>query len=153
GDNTRFSFRHIGAPPVCVAPALLPRRNCSWNDPMKTKTLSAALALTLSAGLAAFGASPAFAADAAAAPASAASAANAVRPEFATPFNAAQAAMKAGQGNEALAKLKEAEAIGNLSPYETYLVTRVRGPAAYAAGDMVTAERDFEASLASPLLP
>jgi hypothetical protein len=61
--------------------------------------------------------------------------------------------MKAGQGNEALAKLKEAEAIGNLSPYEAYLVTRVRGPAAYAAGDMVTAERDFEASLASPLLP
>jgi hypothetical protein len=120
---------------------------------MKTKTLSAALALTLSAGLTAFGASPAFAADNAAAPASAASAANAVRPEFATPFNAAQTAMKAGQGNEALAKLKEAEAIGNLSPYEAYLVTRVRGPAAYAAGDMVTAERDFEASLASPLLP
>jgi hypothetical protein len=120
---------------------------------MKTKTLSAALALTLSAGLAAFGASPAFAADTVAAPASAASAANAVRPEFATPFNAAQAAMKAGQGNEALAKLKEAEAIGNLSPYEAYLVTRVRGPAAYAAGDMVTAERDFEASLSSPLLP
>jgi hypothetical protein len=121
---------------------------------MKTNTLRAALALTLSAGLAAFGASPAFAAGAAAAPAaSAASAANAVRPEFATPFNAAQQAMKAGQGQEALAKLKEAEAIGNLSPYETYLVTRVRGPAAYAAGDMPTAERDFEASLNSPMLP
>jgi hypothetical protein len=120
---------------------------------MKSKSLRAALALTLSAGLAAFGASQAFAAGAAAEPASAASAANAVRPEFATPFNAAQTAMKAGQGNEALAKLKEAEAIGNLSPYESYLVTRVRGPAAYAAGDMVTAERDFEASLASPMLP
>jgi hypothetical protein len=119
---------------------------------MNTKSLRAALALTLSAGLVAFGASQAFAAGAAE-PASAASAANAVRPEFATPFNAAQTAMKAGQGNEALAKLKEAEAVGNLSPYESYLVTRVRGPAAYAAGDMVTAESAFEASINSPLLP
>ena len=120
---------------------------------MRSKPLRALLALTLSSGLAAIGASPALAATAAPAASAAASAANAVRPEFATPFNAAQTAMKAGQGPEALAKLKEAEAVGNLSPYESYLVTRVRAPAEYAAGDMAGAERDFEAVLSSSFLP
>jgi len=119
---------------------------------MRSKPLRALLALTLSSGLAAFATSPALAAAPEPA-ASAASAANAVRPEFATPFNAAQTAMKAGQGAEALAKLKEAEAVGNLSAYESYLVLRVRAPAEYAAGDMAAAERDFEGVVASPLLP
>jgi hypothetical protein len=119
---------------------------------MTSKPLRALLALTLSSGLAAFGTSPALAAAAEPA-ASAASSANAVRPEFATPFNAAQTAMKAGQGAEALAKLKEAEAVGNLSPYETYLVLRVRAPAEYTSNDMAGAERDFEAVLASSFLP
>jgi hypothetical protein len=120
---------------------------------MRTKPLRALLALTLASGLAAFGAGVAFAATAPAPAASAASAVNAVRPEFATPFNAAQAAMKANQGAEALAKLKEAEAVGNLSAYESYLVTRVRAPAEYAVGDMPGAERDFEAVLGSTYLP
>jgi hypothetical protein len=119
---------------------------------MRSKPLRALLALTLSSGLATFVAGPALAAAPEPA-ASAASAANAVRPEFATPFNAAQTAMKANQSAEALAKLKEAEAVGNLSAYESYLVLRVRAPAEYAAGDMAGAERDFESVLGSPLLP
>ena len=120
---------------------------------MRSKPLRALLALSLSSGLAACAPGAAARAAAAEPAASAASAVNAVRPEFATPFNAAQTAMKAGQGAEALAKLKEAEAIGNLSPYESYLVVRVRAPAEYAAGDMAGAERDFEAVLASSFLP
>jgi hypothetical protein len=120
---------------------------------MRSKPLRALLALTLSSGLAAFGTSSAFAATAAPAASAPSSPVNAVRPEFATPFNAAQSAMKAGQGAEALAKLKEAEAIGNLSPYESYLVVRVRAPAEYAADDMVAAERDFETVLGSSFLP
>jgi hypothetical protein len=79
--------------------------------------------------------------------------ANAVRPEFATPFNAAQAAIKAGDAAGALAKLKEAEALPNPTPYEHYLILRVRAPAEYAAGDLKSASADFQATLASDLLP
>jgi len=120
---------------------------------MSTKSLRAVLALTLTSGLVALGASPAQAAAPEPAASAASQPANAVRPEFAAPFTAAQTAMKAGQGAESLAKLKEAEAVGNLSPYEAYLVQRVRAPALYATGDLPGAERDFEAVLANPLLP
>jgi len=106
------------------------------------------LALIFAAGLAAGAAS------AADAPAAAASQpANAVRPEFATPFNAAQELLKAGKAKESIAKLKEAEAVGNLTPFEAYLVVRVRAPAEYAAGDLASAAKDFDAVLASDKLP
>lgn len=110
------------------------------------------LAVVTAAACATFVCGPAAAANAAPAPASAASG-NAVRPEFGNPFNAAQAAIKAGDAPTALAKLKEAEAVGNLSPYESYLVARVRGPALYTSGDLAGAEKDLEASLASSFLP
>ena len=92
---------------------------------------------------------------AAAAPASAPASmpANAVRPAFGTPFNAAQTALKAGNAQEALAKLKEAEAVGSLTPYEAYVLGRLRGPALYSTGDYAGAQREMEASLSSPLLP
>ncbi|HEX4508526.1 MAG TPA: hypothetical protein VH328_00530, partial [Burkholderiaceae bacterium] len=109
-------------------------------------------ALAIAAACALFANGSAHAADAAPAPASAASG-NAVRPEFGTPFNAAQAAIKAGDAQTSLAKIKEAEAVGNLSPYETYLVERIRGPALYTAGDLPGAEKDLEAVLVSSLLP
>jgi hypothetical protein len=115
---------------------------------MRANPSRAVLALILAAGLAAGAAS------AADAPAPAASQpANAVRPEFAAPFNAAQELLKANKPQEALSKLKEAEAVGNLSPFEAYLVVRVRGPAEYAAGDLATAAKDFELVLASDKLP
>jgi hypothetical protein len=112
----------------------------------------AVLALTLAAGLAAT--LPAVAADSAAAPASAASQpANSVRPAFATAFNAAQEALKAGNGTVALAKLKELDAIPDLNPYEKYLILRLRGPAEYSINDFTAAAADYDAILANPLLP
>ncbi len=115
---------------------------------MRTTPSRVLLALLLASGLA--GTAVCSAADA---PAAAASApANAVRPEFAKPFNEAQDLLKSGKGPEALAKLKEAAALPNLTPYEQFLLLRVRAPAEYTAGDKAAAATDFEALLASPQL-
>ena len=113
-------------------------------------TSRAALALTLAAGL--NGAiSTAFAASA---PEPAASQAdNAVPAVFAAPFNASQELLKSGNAAGALAKLKEVEALPNLTPYEKYLILRVRAPAEYSIGNGSAASADFEAILASPQLP
>jgi len=112
----------------------------------------AVLALTLAAGLAAT--LPAAAADSAAAAASAASQpANSVRPAFASAFNAAQEALKGGNGTLALAKLKELDAIPDLNAYEKYLILRLRGPAEYSINDYTAAAADYDAILANPLLP
>lgn len=117
---------------------------------MRAITSRALLALTFAAGL--NGAvSTACAADA---PAPAASQpANAVTPAFAAPFNAAQELLKSGNGPAALAKLKELEALPDLTPYEKYLILRVRAPAEYTATDSSAAAADFEALLANDLLP
>jgi hypothetical protein len=120
---------------------------------MRSPAHRALLALALSSGLAALAPRAALAANAPPAPASAASAVNAVRPEFGKPFTAAQEAMKANNAPDALARLKEAEAVGNLSPYEAYLIPRLRGPALYASGDMAGAEKDLQTVLDSSFLP
>ena len=78
---------------------------------------------------------------------------NTVRPQFAAPFAAAQELMKNKNGAQALVKLKEIEALGSLSPYEHYLLTRVRAAAEYGVGDFAGAAKNFELALASPLLP
>jgi hypothetical protein len=110
------------------------------------------MALTLAAGLAAT--LPAVAADAAAAASSAASQPeNYVRPAFAAAFNAAQDALKNGNGTAALAKLKEVETIPDLSPYEKYLLLRLRGPAEYSINDTAAAAADYDAVLANRMLP
>jgi hypothetical protein len=117
---------------------------------MRAITSRALLALTFAAGL--NGAiSPAQAADAPAAAAS--QPANAVSPAFATTFSQAQELLKNGNGAGALAKLKELDALPNQTPYEKYLIVRVRGPAEYAANDLAAAAVDFEALLASDQLP
>ena len=110
----------------------------------------AVLALTLAAGLAA--AIPtAFAANA---PDPAASQPdNAVPAAFAVPFNAAQELLKSGNAAGALDKLKEVEAVPDQTPYEKYLVLRVKAPAEYSTGNNTAASADFEALLANPLLP
>jgi hypothetical protein len=114
---------------------------------MRDITSRAVLALTVAASLTA----SAFAADA---PAPAASQpANAVPPAFAAAFNAAQDLLKAGNGPAALAKLKELDAMPGQTPYEKYLILRVRAPAEYTASDNTAAAADFEALLASDQLP
>ena len=113
-------------------------------------TSRAVLALTLAAGL--NGAIPT--AFAASAPEPAASQPdNAVSPTFAVPFNAAQDLLKGGNAAGALAKLKELEALPDLTPYEKYLILRVKAPAEYSAGNNAAAGTDFDALLANPLMP
>jgi len=119
---------------------------------MRASTSRAMLALTLAASLSA-ALTPAVAADAPAAASAASQPANAVRPAFATPFNAAQELLKAGNGAAALAKLKEIDAIPDQTPYEKYLLLRVRAPAEFAANDIAGSTSDFESLLANPLLP
>ena len=74
----------------------------------------------------------------------AAYAAETLRPEIGKPLQAAQALMKSGKNREALAKLREADAVSGKSANETYLIERVRAGAASAAGDHNQAAKSFE---------
>ena len=76
-------------------------------------------------------------------------AADTVRPEVGNPLKAAQALVKSGKGREALAKVSEADAVANKTPYESFLIQQMRGSAALAAGDNEAAIKAFEAVLAS----
>ena len=73
----------------------------------------------------------------AAPPASAASApATTVRAEVGKPLRAAQEAIRAGNFSDALARVAEAEAMPNLTPYESLVVLRLKAAAAYGTGDL-----------------
>jgi len=72
-----------------------------------------------------------------------------VRPEVGKPLQAAQALVKQRKGREALAEVAKAEAVGNRTPYENFLIQQMRGSAAAAAGDHDTAIKAFEAVLGS----
>lgn len=76
-----------------------------------------------------------------------------VRPEIGKPLQAAIDLLKAKKGKETLLKLKEADAVADKTPYETYMVERVRGQAAAMAGDPGTAARSLEAAAVSPAAP
>ena len=88
-----------------------------------------------------------------AAPAASAASGPTLRAEVGKPMQAAQDAIKAGNFKDALARLAEAEALPGLTPYEQYIIQRLRGPAAFGVGDVALAASQFEAALASPLLP
>lgn len=74
---------------------------------------------------------------------------NTVRPEIGKPIQAALDLLKSKRGKDALAKVQEADAVPNKTPYEAYLVERVRAQAAAAVGDAAAAARAFEATAAS----
>jgi hypothetical protein len=76
-----------------------------------------------------------------------------VRVEVGKPLQAAIELLKARKGKEALQRLKEAEVSSDRTPYETYLIDRVRGQAAAAAGEAALAARSFEAAAVSPAAP
>lgn len=76
-----------------------------------------------------------------------------MRPEVGKPIQAALEAIKAKKGKEALARVHEAELIGGQSPYETYLVQRVKGQSATLAGESAVAAAAFEAAVASAAIP
>jgi hypothetical protein len=76
-----------------------------------------------------------------------------VRPEIGKPLQQATDLMRTNKFKEALAKIREADAVGGKTPYEVYMVESMRGSAASGARDNETALRAFEAVLASGKAP
>jgi len=77
----------------------------------------------------------------------------ALRPEVGKPIQAAIEALKQKRGKEALAKAREAQAVPNKTAYESYMVERVIGQAAAAAGEHGTAARALEQAANSSAAP
>jgi len=76
-----------------------------------------------------------------------------LRPEVGKPILAAQDLLKGHKYKEAMAKIHEAESIPNRTPYENYILDRMRAAAADGAGDTETATKSFEAVINSGKLP
>ncbi|WP_417070893.1 hypothetical protein [Niveibacterium terrae] len=76
-----------------------------------------------------------------------------VRGEVAKPIQAALELLKANQAGDALAKLKEAEAVAARTPFETYLIDRIKGQALALSGDGVAAAQSLEAAANSSAAP
>ena len=72
-----------------------------------------------------------------------------LRPEVGKPLQQASELLKAGRAKEALAKVREADAVANKTPAEQLTVDRMRGAAAARAGEPQTAIKSFEATMAS----
>jgi hypothetical protein len=68
-----------------------------------------------------------------------------VRPEIGKPLQQASELLRAGKAKEALAKVREADAIGGKTAGEQLMIDRMRGSAAQRAGDNATAAQAFEA--------
>lgn len=73
----------------------------------------------------------------------------AVRPEVGKPLQAAQELIKAQKFKEALAKVRDADAVSGKTANESYTIERMRIAAASGAGDIDTAAKAFEALDAS----
>lgn len=69
----------------------------------------------------------------------------AVRPEVGKPLQAAQQLIRSQRFKEALAKVREADAVSGKTANESFLIERMRLAAASGAGDADTAARSFEA--------
>jgi hypothetical protein len=67
-----------------------------------------------------------------------------IRPEVAKPLQAASDLLKAGKAREALAKAREADAVGGKTPGEQLVIDRMKGAAAQRAGDHATTIAAFE---------
>jgi len=72
-----------------------------------------------------------------------------VRPEVGKPLQQASDLLKAGKAREALAKAREADAIGGKNPAEQLMIDRMKGAAAQRAGESGTAIAAFESAMAS----
>jgi hypothetical protein len=75
--------------------------------------------------------------------------AQALRHEVSKPLHQASELLKAGKAKEALAKVREADAVPNKTAHEQLIIDRMRGAAAQRAGDNATAVQAFEAVYAS----
>lgn len=72
-----------------------------------------------------------------------------LRPSVGKPLQAAQKLMAEGKHTEALPLIREAEAVGKLSPYESLIIHQMRGVALSGVGDSLGAVKSFEKVLAS----
>ena len=72
--------------------------------------------------------------------------AQSVRPEIGKPLQQASELLRAGKAKEALAKVREADAVGGKTASEQLMIDRMRGSAAQRAGDNATAAQAFEAA-------
>lgn len=72
-----------------------------------------------------------------------------VRAEVGKPLQAARDLIKAQKFRDALAKLKEVEAIPNRTAYENYLIEQMRASAAMQVGDLPQASKATQALIAS----
>jgi hypothetical protein len=68
-----------------------------------------------------------------------------LRPEVGKPLQQAGEYLKAGKAREALGKVREAEAVGGITPAERTTINRMKAAAAQRAGDHVTAIQALEA--------
>ena len=78
---------------------------------------------------------------------------NSARPEVGKPVQAAIDLLRSKKSREAMARLREAQAVRDRTPYENYLIERVLGQVAIMSGDPATAARALEAAAASPAGP
>ncbi|MBI3523179.1 MAG: hypothetical protein HY066_01420 [Betaproteobacteria bacterium] len=78
---------------------------------------------------------------------------NTVRPEIGKPLQAALDLLKQKKSKDALAKLRETDAVKDKTPYETLVIGQVQGQAAAASGEAIVAAHAFEAAAASPAAP
>ena len=76
-----------------------------------------------------------------------------VRAEVGKPLQAARDLIKAQKYKEALAKLKEVDAVPNRTAHENFLLEQMRASAAMQAGDLATASKSTQALIASGKLP
>ena len=72
-----------------------------------------------------------------------------VRPEVGKPLQQASELLKGGKAKEALAKAREADAVGGKNPTEQLMIDRMKGAAAQRTGDNGTAIAAFESAMAS----
>lgn len=77
----------------------------------------------------------------------------AVKPEIAKALKSAADLMRAGRFKEAMAKVRDADAVPNKTPAEQLTIERARGSAALGARDYDTAARAFEKVMDSGKLP
>jgi hypothetical protein len=71
-------------------------------------------------------------------------AAQGLRPEVGKPLQQAGELLKAGKNKEALAKVREAEAVPGRTPAEQLTIDRMKAAAAQRAGDTATAIQALE---------
>jgi len=76
-----------------------------------------------------------------------------VRPEVGQPLQAAQKALQAKNYAEAKNGIAKAEGVGKLTPYEIYLIERLKSSTAIGLGDYRAALVSYEKVLNSPELP